>query len=213
MRRLMVFMMAVTMGVALLTGSQLAAQRTASGPARRSPIALLDVSAVTQSSMRFKNLMEGLKKEYVAKAEVLKKEGESGNAKTEELRKLKPNSPEYKALEQDILKLRADYELHGKRMTEEIRDAEAKIVMSLMADVKHELARYAQANGVPVVIRTDPSPPELTDARMILQEIHKPIVYSRGNDVTPVILEALNGRGSGPAATTARPGANRPAPR
>jgi hypothetical protein len=98
-------------------------------------------------------------------------------------------------------------------MTEETRDGEAKMIMSLLADVKHELARYAQANNVPVVLRIDPSPPELTDPRMILQEIHKPIVYARGNDVTPIVLEALNGRGSGPAATTARPPANRPAPR
>jgi hypothetical protein len=38
---------------------------------------------------------------------------------------------------------------------------------------------------------------------MILQEIHKPIVYQSGSDVTPAILDGLN-RGA-PAARTGRP--------
>lgn len=155
--------------------------------------ALVDFGAIMKESTRFKQSMDHLKQEYEAKAAELKREGDLGNQLTEELRKMAPNDPKKKELEQDIMKRRADYDLHGKRMTEEIRDQESKIVLGLLGDVKGELARYAKARGTQLILRFDPTPENLTDPRVILREIHKPIVYQRGVDITPLILNAHNG--------------------
>ena len=100
-------------------------------------------------------------------------------------------------MEQNILKMRADYELKGKRITEDIRDEESKIVLGLMAEIKGELGRYAQATGTQIILRDNPEPPNLSDPRVILQEIHKPIVYQSGIDATSLILDSLN-RGTAP---------------
>ena len=193
----------VAVCVGLLAVAQLAAQRPPAPQAPRGGTGLVDVSEIMKHSTRFNQSMDRLKQEYESKALELKKEGERGNQLTEELRKLAPNSPERKQLEQQILKLRADYELSGKKVTEDIRDNESKIVLGMMGDLKGELERFARASGVQLILRNDPTPPELTDPRMILQEIHKPIVYQSGADVTPAILEAMN-RGAPPAARTGR---------
>jgi Skp family chaperone for outer membrane proteins len=190
-------------GVGLLAASQLAAQRPGVPQAPRGGTALVDVSEVMKNSTRFNQAMDKLKQEYEVKAQELKKEGEHGNQLTEDLRKMPPNAPERKQLEQQILKLRADYDLNGKRVTEDIRDSESKIVLWMMGELKAELERFAPANGIQLILRTDPTPPELTDPRMILQEIHKPIVYQSGNDVSANVLEALN-RGTPAAARTGR---------
>jgi hypothetical protein len=162
------------------------------------------MSAIMKNSARFNQAMERLKGEYESRARELQKEGERGNQLTEELRKMPPTDPKRKLMEQEILKLRADYELHGKRVTEEIRDGESKIVVGLVSELKQELDRYAKATGTQLILRNDPTPPDLTDPRMILQEIHKPIVYQADGDVTAKILESMN-RGA-PAANAPRTG-------
>jgi Skp family chaperone for outer membrane proteins len=188
--------------VGLATALNLYAQAPAPQAAPRTGTALVDMSAIMKNSARFNQAMERLKGEYESRARELQKEGERGNQLTEELRKMQPTDPKRKLMEQEILKLRADYELHGKRVTEEIRDGEAKIVFGLVGDLKQELDRYAKATGTQLILRNDPTPPELTDPRMILQEIHRPIVYQAGGDVTAKILESMN-RGA-PAATAPR---------
>ncbi len=173
----------------------------ASAPARTAPartgVALVDTGVIMKNSNRFNAAMEKLKAQMEAKGQELKKEGERGNQLTEELRALPQNDPQRKQMEQNILKMRADYELKGKRITEDIRDEESKIVLGLMAEIKGELGRYAQATGTQLILRDNPEPPNLSDPRVILQEIHKPIVYQSGIDATSLILDSLN-RGTAP---------------
>ena len=156
-----------------------------------------------------------MKKQYEAKAEELKRDGERGNQLAEELRKLPSSDPRRKKLERQILQMRADFELKGKKVTNDIRDSESKIIQGLLGELRRELKRYGQAKGVQLILRHDPTPPELTDPRMIMQEIHKPIVYQSGSDVTSAILSALN-RGAPPAGaprTGRTPAPSRPARR
>jgi Skp family chaperone for outer membrane proteins len=190
--------------------STLSAQPPAAPQGARSGTALVNMGAIMKHSARLNQSMERLKQEYETRARELQKEGERGNQLTEQLRKMPPNSPERKKLEDEILKLRADYELHGKKVSEGIRDQEAKIVLGMLADLKRELDRHARATGTQLILRYDPTPEELTDPRIILQEIHKPIVYQSGLDATGAVIESLN---RGAAATGGVPATGRaPAP-
>jgi hypothetical protein len=192
-------------GVGLIVVSQLAAQRPVARPAARTKTVLVDMSAIAQNSTRLKQSMDALRAEYVAKGEALKKEGEQGNRITEEARKLPAGSPQRKEMEQKVLGLRADFELHGKKVNDETRERETKIVYSMLQELKEELARHAQANGEQLILRYDPTPPDLTNARAILAEIQKPIVYQRGNEITPAVLEAMNRRAPAAPATARAP--------
>lgn len=195
----------LAVGVGLIAVAQLAAQRPAARPPARTNTVLVDMSAIAQNSTRLKQSMDALRAEYVAKGESLKKEGEQGNRITEEARKLPPGSPQRKEMEQKVLALRADFELHGKKVNDETRERETKIVFSMLQELKEELARHAQANGEHLILRYDPTPPDLTNARAILAEIQKPIVYHRGNEVTPAVLEAMNRRAPAAPATARGP--------
>jgi hypothetical protein len=194
-------------GLGLIAVSQLAAQRPAVRPAAGTKTVLVDMSAVAQNSTRLKQSMDALRAEYMAKGEALKKEGEQGNRMTEEARKLPAGSPQRKEMEQKVLKLRADFELHGKKVNDETRERETKIVYSMLQELKEELARHAQTNGEQLILRYDPTPPDLTNARAILAEIQKPIVYQRGNEITQPVLEAMNRRAPAAAPTARAPAA------
>lgn len=200
---------AVALCIGLLISPKLVAQRPQPPTARPRHTALVDMSQIMKHSARFNQAMDRLKKEYEAKAQTLKQQGERGNQLAQELRQLPPGDRRRKQLEEELMRAKADYELEGKKVTNQIRDSETKIIVGLLGELKGELQRYASASGVQLILRNDPTPPDLTDPRMILQEINKPIVYQRQSDVTPSILQALN-RGAAPAARTSRPPAQRP---
>jgi Skp family chaperone for outer membrane proteins len=194
---------AVICCVGLLAISSLSAQRPAPPSAPRNGVALVDVAAVSQKCARLTQSLEALKTEYESHSAEFKKEADAGNQLTEKARQLPAGSPERKKLEQEILKKRADYELHGKRITEDTREREGKLYVNMFRELNEELARYAQANGIELILRNDVPPLDLNDPRSVLQEIQKPIVYQRGVDVTPVMVEALNRR-SGPLGTVSK---------
>lgn len=218
MKKSLVAALTVAGCVGMFTAQPSLAQRPPAAAPPGTGAALVDMGLIMKSSNKFNAAMEKLKAQYEAKAEELKRDGERGNQLTEDLRALPPSSPERKPMEQEILKLRADYELKGKRITEDIRDSESKIVLGLSHEVRGELERYGKATGTQLILRGNPEPPNLNDPRIILQEIHKPIVYQANADVTAAILDSLN-RGtvaSTPAGAPAARGAalpQRPAPR
>jgi Skp family chaperone for outer membrane proteins len=189
--------------VGLLTISTLSAQRPVAPTAPRDGVALVDVAAVSQKCARLTQSLETLKHDYESKAASFKQEAEAGNQLTEKVRKMPAGSPERKKLEQQVLKMRADFELHGKRITDDAHESETKLYVSMFRELNDELARYAQANGIQLVLRYDVPPLDLSDPRAVLQEIQKPIVYQRGVDVTPVVLEAVNRR-TGPLGTISK---------
>ena len=199
----------ISIGVAALAFSTSWAQRPAQGPPAK--IALVNVVEIAQKSTRVQQGIENLKKEYQGSGEALKKEGERGNALTEQMRKM-PSGPERKKMEQDLAKMRADFELRGKKLTDEAADRESKLYFALAKDVQEELSRHAAATGVPLILRFESSPPELIDRQAIGMEMQKLVVYHRDPEITPQVLEGVNRRAGAPSAT--RPAAGtRPAQR
>jgi len=190
--------------IGLLLVSTLNAQRPGGAPSR-SGAALIDVGAIAQNSTKLKQQLEGLKAELEAKAAEFKKESDQGNALTEKLRKMPPNTPERKKLEEQLLKMRADFELRGKRVDQEAHEKESKLIYAMSRELHEELARYAQANGIQLILQHNTAPRELIDRQAIVQEIQKPVIYQRDSDITPMILEAMNRRGPAPGAAAKAP--------
>ncbi len=87
---------------------------------------MVDMGLIMKNSVRFNAAMETLKAEYEVKAEELKKDGERGNQLTEQMRQFLKQPADARNSRQQILTLRADYELKGKRYTEETRDQESR---------------------------------------------------------------------------------------
>ena len=200
---------AIAACVGIVTVSTLFAQRAAA-PTADARTALVSLASLTNNAASLKQSLEALKKDHEAKAATFKAESERGNQMAEQLSKLQPNSPEFKKLEREIFKLRADFELHGKRATEETQNAESKVYLNFSKELRNEVAAFAKANGVQLVLRYEPEPQELTDPRAVLQEINKLVVYQRGLEATPALLEAMNRRaGAGAAPTAGRAPATR----
>jgi Skp family chaperone for outer membrane proteins len=192
--------------IGLIAISTLNAQRQGASPWSATGTALVDVDALTRNSPRLKQALDALKETYGAEAESLKKESQRGNELAKKLSTLRPGSPDYKQLEHDLLTMKADFELRGKRATEAIKDRESKIYYAFSRELQGEITRFAQATGVPLVLRYDPPSEERTNPRAVLREVHRLIVYQRGLEVTPSVAQAMDRR------TAVKPTAKRPSP-
>ena len=93
MRMTLVVAAAIACCVGLLAVGKLSAQRPQAPHPPTNGTVLVDMSAIMKNSARFNQSMEQLKKEYEAKAEELKRDGERGNQLTQQLRKLPATSP------------------------------------------------------------------------------------------------------------------------
>jgi Skp family chaperone for outer membrane proteins len=195
----MAVMALVCTTVGLMAIGALYAQQSAPASPARTGVALLDVAAVAREAAWVNAAIVSLKKEYDGHAAELQQESQRGNALTEQMRKLPPG-PQRKQLEQDLAKLRADFELHGKRVTDQVADQESQVYHSLARQVQSELARYAGATGTQLVLRYEATPDELADPRAIRVVIQKLVVYQRDAEITPLVLDSINRASQAPTA-------------
>jgi Skp family chaperone for outer membrane proteins len=196
--------------VGMLTVSQINAQRPTGAQPPRDGIAILDMFAVVQSSTKIKQAKDVMMAEMETKKEALKKESERGKALAEKFRNMQPNNPDREKLEREILKMKADFELQGKKFERESQEKQTKVWYALSRDVQDELDRYAKANGIQLILRSDPAAQDLTDPRAVAQELSKLIVYQRGLDVSPTVIDLVNRRTPGGVSTAGAPAQSKP---
>ena len=212
MRIRLVLIAAAASVAAMFTVTNLPAQRPRPPVGAQAGPVLLDVTKLVNEHARLHQALEKLKKEYESAAESLKAESERGNQLTERLRKLPRNSPEAKKLERQITKMRADFDLSGKRATEQIKDRESKLYHAFSRELQAEIARFAQATGTKLVLRYDPPAQELHDPRKIMQEMSRLVVYQQGLDATAAVHQGMHQRTSA-AGPAAQPRSRQPARR
>jgi Skp family chaperone for outer membrane proteins len=199
---------AIAVGVGLVTATIVRAQRQAPPPA-----VLINVASLAESAPKLKQAVAELKKEYEAAGEAFKQESEKANQLVQQFSKMTPNSPEYKEMEQRLTKMLADFELRGKRMTEDFKDREAKLYYEHTKDLKAELKRFGESTGVSLVLRYDPPVADPKDPRIVMREMNNAVVYQRGLDATAALQQRLGGTPPAAPPTATRPPATAPAQR
>ncbi len=175
------------------------AQQPAASPsanASRFGIAVVDVNYIFKNYSQFKSAMEGIKSD-IQQAEVsLKTAREAIQAKEEQAKNYKPSSPEFKELDEDLARQKADFNIKAGRTRKDFQEREAKVYYQTYLQVSSTVQYYAQQNSIGLVLKFngDKINPDRPDA--ILKAINKPVVSQNNIDITPDILALLNRGGS-----------------
>ncbi len=168
-------------------------------------IAVVDVNYIFKNYSQFKTAMEGIKSD-IQQAEVkLKASREGIQAKEAQARDYKPNSPEFKQLDEDLARLKADFNIKAGRTRKDFQEREAKVYYQTYLQVSSTVEHYAKQNNIGLVLKFngDQINPDRPEA--ILKAINKPVVAQNGIDITPDVLALLNRGGApGGAAPAAR---------
>jgi hypothetical protein len=110
---------------------------------------------------------------------------------------LTPDSQPSKDLDSRIAQKKAELEVLNESSRREFTQREAAIYHQTYQEIEAQIKRYAQTNGIILVLRAAKEGDETNSAnpQEVVREMSQQVIYAMpGLDVTDTILEMLNGR-------------------
>lgn len=185
--------------VACLATVAVAQQQTPSphANASRFGVAVVDVSYIFKNYQSFRTQMDTMKSEMEAAEGELKKDRDSIQSKEEQAKQYNASSPEFKQIDEQIARLKADFNLKAGRIRKDFLEREAKVYYQTYLEVNNAVSYYAQQHNIGLVLRFNGDQIDPNQREDVLRAINKPVVAQNNIDITPEILRLLNRNGNG----------------
>ncbi len=160
---------------------------------------MIDVGVVFEKHPRFKSQMDALKAEIDATEKGWKDQATQINAAIEQMKTLKPDSPDYHRMEKDAATRQADFNVNKALKNRELMERQGKIYNNTYKEVESAVKEFCLQYNVALVIRYNSKPADSGDPQEILRNIQRPIVYIKpGYDITDDIINLLNRSAAAP---------------
>lgn len=155
-------------------------------------VAVIDLQEVFKQHGRFKAAMEDLKKDGETLAAYQRTEQAKLQKMLEQLKDLKPGSPEYKRKEEEMAHIDSDVRVQISLKRKELREREAKLHFQAYEEISAAVQEFAERNGIGLVVRfsadeIDPSNPE-----SIMMGLSRQVVYQRNLNITEFVIQMIN---------------------
>lgn len=164
----------------------------ASTLAAGSPVVVIDVVAVFKLHARFNQSMEIMKKDVEVYKAHLRREQQRVAQMEEGARDFSVGSPEYKQLDAQVTKAKADLQVDMALKNREFTEREAKLYFDTYVEITSRVAEYSGQNGVSLVIRYNSKQMDKTDQQSILEGIGNAVIYQQNRDITAQIVALVN---------------------
>ena len=199
------------------TGSQPAAPRSnpvaqASRvtPASGGAVAVIDITEVFRVHAKHQQAIAALNKsrkeidtDKAAAAKTLQ-------SKREELGKMQPGTPEFRAKEEEGAKMVSDANVEFRLKEKELLEREAQIFYTTYMDIQDAVRDFAQRNGISLVVRFSRAKVEVTSPDSVMQTVGRPIVFQDKLDITDEIISMVNPATASQSQRPAQPGRSVP---
>jgi Skp family chaperone for outer membrane proteins len=120
-------------------------------------------------------------------------------------RKEQPGSAEFLRLQQQFLKLQGELQKYVTEEIQALQKREAAVHAQFQRDLDAEVAKYAKANGIQLVLRQqDSSFADNQPIQELNKSVNRLIIYEDGLDITDAILKALTESAGKPDAVRTR---------
>ena len=149
-----------------------------------------------------------MKKEMETAEGQLKADRDLVQSKEEQRNQYNVGSPEYKQLDEEIARLKAEFNLKAGRIRKDFLEREAKVYYQTYLEVSNAVQYYAGQHNIGLVLRFNGDQVDPNRREDVLRAINKPVVHQNSIDITPDVLALLNRGGAGgiaPAAANKQP--------
>ncbi len=166
-------------------------------------LAVIDVGAVFEKDIRFKQQMDALKAEIDLADKTFKSQAEEMNRTVEQMKTMKPDSPDFHRMETELAKRQGDFNVTKGLKNKEIMERQSKIYLRTYEEVEDAVKQISSRYNIALVIRYNRKDIDSSDPQEILRGIQRPIVYvDKRFDMTDAVLESLNRTPAGPVGST-----------
>jgi Skp family chaperone for outer membrane proteins len=155
-------------------------------------VAVIDLQEVFKNHARLKMAMEDIKKDTEALNARMRAEQKKLEKMVLELKELRPGTIDYKTREDEIAHVDSNVRVQLQLERKGLREREVKLYFNAYEEVVGAVERFAQDNGIALVIRfnaeeIDPSNPE-----SIMAGLNRHVVYQRNLNITEFVLAEIN---------------------
>jgi Skp family chaperone for outer membrane proteins len=179
------------------------------GPAQA--VAIVDLTYIFANHVRFKALVEDMRRDVEAAEADLKASKESIEKLAENLDSFNKNSPEYKELEETFASRQAELQVKVNIQKRNFMEQEAKIYLQIYREVLDHVKYHAEKSGLSLVLRFNGDPVDGEDLQGVMQQLNRQVVYyNRTIDITPIVLDACNAASGRPNRQPTGPLSNKP---
>lgn len=177
-----------------------------SANAGRFGIAVVDVSYIFKNYPAFTAEIEKLKTEMEAADGTLKADRDRLVAMEQQRDTLKPGSPDFKQLDEELARQKANFSIKQGTIRRDFLEREAKIYYQTYGKVSDAVKYFAQQNNIGMVLRFNGDQIDPQQREDVMRAIMQPIVFQNNVDITPDVLQVLSrGASAGAAPTATRP--------
>lgn len=162
------------------------------GEPRASRIAVINMTQVVKSSKLFIQSREELKG-HISSIESEAKELAAGIKELDErLSKLQQGTVAYDDVESVRDKKQTEFEEFRKAFQQRILQLESEIYVEVHRSVVEAVAKYADAEGIDLVIQYNPDQGDETKPEKIMESLKRPVIYQKNLDITDKVIAILN---------------------
>jgi Skp family chaperone for outer membrane proteins len=162
-------------------------------------IAVVDVSYIFKNYQQFRSSMDAMKKEMESAEGELKAEREQVQSREEQRSSYNVGSSDFKKLDEEIARLKAEFNLKAGRIRKDFLEREAKVYYQTYLEVGNIVKYYAQQHNIGLVLRFNGDQVDPNRRESVLRAINDPIVHQNNIDITPDILALLNRNKAAPS--------------
>jgi len=155
-------------------------------------VAVIDVPYIFKNHVRFKQQIEDIKKDIDAYKEVVTQQQTQLRTESEKLNQWKAGTKEYKDVEENIARMRVNFQLESAKRQKEFMEQEAKIYFNVYKEIEAAVADFAGRNRIGLVLRYSAEDMDPTKRESIMQGINKMVIYQNRLNITDIILDTLN---------------------
>ncbi|OAI54184.1 hypothetical protein AYO47_03410 [Planctomyces sp. SCGC AG-212-M04] len=180
-------------------------------------VGLIDMAHVFKNYEKFKTSTAALQEQIKTADEQAKKQIDAMKLMQEKMGQLQQGSPDYAALERELIGATTKLETFKKTSQLSFLRAEADIYKTVYLEVQNAVQQYAGVYKYTLIMRFNRNPVEdAENPQAIIQSMNRQVVYYRGeDDLTDPILNYLNdkyAKSGGSAAPKPAPNRNATAP-
>lgn len=213
MKKLIIYSAAALMAAGLfLSARESLGQGTAQPKQAAHQVGLIDMAHVFKNYEKFKTSTAALQDQIKAADESAKKQIDAMKVVQEKMTQLQQGSPDYAALEGQLIGATTKLETFKKTSQLSFLRAEADIYKTVYLEVQTAVQQYAGVYKYTLIMRFNRNPVEdAENPQAIIQSMNRQVVYYRGeDDLTDPILNYLNAKYGESAGKTAAPAAAKP---
>lgn len=156
-------------------------------------VAIVDINRLFETHAAFKPQLDQLRTEAESLQATVAQKRDQLRAQAENLALVyQPGTAEYSEKEKSLAMENARIELDARDQMRNLMRREARLHYDVYLEITGHIARYSQANGLPIVLRHSPVAADLANPEAIMRQVNAEIVWSRADrDITPAIQQLI----------------------